>query len=69
MKILQIVKQVRVVSLQHITDGDPVAVLNIKFAYEKMKNGGLQVITDDKRLAHALSGLGYFATVIKLCTK
>lgn len=58
-----IVKQVRVVSLQYVTNGDPHAVLNIKFAYEKMKNGGLQIITDDKRLSNALSGLSYFATI------
>ncbi|ODM93269.1 Nucleic-acid-binding protein from mobile element jockey [Orchesella cincta] len=58
-----IVKQVRVAILQRLTDGDPVKTLSYKFGYEKMANGGLQIISDSQQLIEMLGNLSYFAGI------
>ncbi|CAL8111394.1 unnamed protein product [Orchesella dallaii] len=58
-----IVKQVRVAILQRLADGDPVKTLSYKFGYEKMANGGLQIISDSQQLIEMLGKLGYFAGI------
>lgn len=58
-----IVKQIRVAILQHLTNGDPELALTYKFGYEKMANGGLQVVSDSEQLILMLGKLGYFAGI------
>lgn len=58
-----IVKQIRVAVLQHLTNGNPTAALAYKFGYEKMANGGLQIISESEELITMLGALGYFAGI------
>ncbi len=58
-----IVKQIRVAILQRLTNGDPHLALTYKFGYEKMANGGLQIISDSENLIKMLGSLGYFAGI------
>jgi hypothetical protein len=58
-----IVKQVRALILQKLAAGNPKEAVKVKFAYEKMRNGGLQIITDEKRLSDVLGELDYFAAI------
>lgn len=58
-----IIKQVRVAILQHLAFGDPEVALKYKFGYEKMANGGLQIISDSKELVDMLGSLNYFAGI------
>jgi len=58
-----ILKQLRVAILDHVVQGNVEMVKMVPFAFEKMKNGGLQVVSPREDFINKLADFKFFAGI------